>query len=135
MYAVDANGNESIIRFSPEGNWIGDLQSAISGAPTDFFVDAIEPSEALVFDMPSFERLLAMDPQGGRGFREGLQRSRAAMERRIAMTLHSTAEERYADFVARLPALAIRVPQRMLASYLGMTPETLSRIRRKSGAR
>jgi serine/threonine-protein kinase len=134
-YAVDANGNESIIRFSPEGAWIGDLQSATTGAPTDLFVDAIEPSEALVFTMPSFERLLAADPEQGRDFRMGLQRSRAVMERRVAMALHSTAEERYTDFVARHPALAIRVPQRMLASYLGMAPETLSRVRRRTGER
>jgi eukaryotic-like serine/threonine-protein kinase len=131
-YAIDASGNERIIRFSPEGGWIGDLQSATTGAPTDYFVDAIEPSEALLVDMPSFERLLKMDPEQGRSFRMGLQRSREAMERRIALALHSTAEERYADFIARFPALAARVPQRMLASYLGMTPETLSRIRRKT---
>jgi eukaryotic-like serine/threonine-protein kinase len=133
-YAVSASGTESIIRFSPEiVGWIGDLHAATSGTPASYFVDAIEPSEALVFDMPSFERLLGMDPEQGRDFRIGLQKSREAMERRIAMSLHSSAEERYADFVARQPALAVRVPQRMLASYLGMTPETLSRVRRKTG--
>jgi CRP-like cAMP-binding protein len=132
-YAIDAKGTESIIRFSPEGGWIGDLQSATTGAPSDFFVDAIEASEALVFDPPAFERLLAAAPDQGRAFRAGLQRSREAIERRIAMALHASADERYADFVARYPALVVRIPQRMLASYLGMTPETLSRVRRKSG--
>ncbi|MEO8563092.1 MAG: protein kinase [bacterium] len=132
LYGIDANGNENIIRFVAEGGWIGDLQSATTGAPSEYFSDAIEPSQALVFGPASFERLLAMDPERGRQFREGLLRSRAAMERRIAMTLHSSAEERYADFVTRYAALASRVPQRMLASYLGMTPETLSRVRRKA---
>jgi CRP-like cAMP-binding protein len=134
-YVIDASGNERFIRFSPEGGWIGDLQSATTGTPNSYFFEAIEPSEALVFDMPSFERLLRLDPEQGRSFRMGLQRSREAMERRIAMALHASAEERYADFVTRHPALALRVPQRMLASYLGMTPETLSRVRRTTGER
>jgi len=72
-------------------------------------------------------------PAIGRGYRLGLQRSQAAKDRRIAMSLSASAQERYADFVTRHPALAARVPQRMLASYLGITPETLSRIRGKSG--
>jgi eukaryotic-like serine/threonine-protein kinase len=130
-YSVDANGNESIVRFSPEGAWFGDLQSATTGALTSNFVEAIEPSEALLVDMPSFERLIQASPDKGRGYRMGLQRSREAMERRIALYLHASAEERYADFVQRHPALATRVPQRMLASYLGISPETLSRVRRK----
>jgi eukaryotic-like serine/threonine-protein kinase len=132
MYTIGPNGSERIVRFSNEGGWLGDLQSATTGTPNSYFFEAIEPSEALVFDMPSFERLLTFDADGARDFRMGLQRSREAMERRIAMTLHASAEERYADFVARQPALACRIPQRMLASYLGMSARTLSSIRRKS---
>jgi len=134
-YTIDANGNESITRLLNEGAWMGDLQAAAAGAPTDYFIEAIEPSEALLFDGPSFDRLLEVSPDFRHGFRMGLQQSRDAMERRIALYLHASAEERYADFVARQPALALRVPQRMLASYLGMTPETLSRIRRKTGSK
>jgi serine/threonine-protein kinase len=134
MYTIGPNGAERIIRFSNEGGWLGDLQSATTGTPNTYFFEAIEPSEALVFDMPSFERLLTFDAEGAREFRMGLQRSREAMERRIALMLNATAEERYADFVARHPALARRIPSRMLASYLGMSPRTLSSIRRKSDA-
>jgi len=134
MYTIGPNGSERIIRFSNEGGWLGDLQSATTGTPNSYFFEAIEPSEALVFDMPSFERLLTFDEEGARQFRMGLQRSREVMERRIAMTLNASAEERYADFVGRHPALARRIPSRMLASYLGMSPRTLSNIRRKTEA-
>jgi CRP-like cAMP-binding protein len=94
MYTIDPNGNESIVRFSPEGAWIGDLQSAASGVATRYFVDAIEPSEALIIDHPSFERMIELSPDKGHGYRMGLQRSRDAMERRIALYLHASAEER-----------------------------------------
>ena len=134
MYTIGPNGAERIIRFSNEGGWLGDLQSATTGAPNTYYFEALEPSQALVFDLPSWERLLTLNAEQAREFRLGLQRSREAMERRLAMTLNASAEERYADFVARQPALAKRIPQRMLASYLGMSVKTLSNIRRKSEA-
>ena len=129
-YAIDASGVESIIQFSPERAFIGDITSAVTGQPTPYTVDAIEPSTALTIDLASFNRMLERFPDIARGYRLGLQRSQGAQQRRIAMSLSASAEERYADFVARQPALAARVPQRMLASYLGIAPETLSRIRR-----
>ena len=129
-YAIDASGVESIIHFSPERAFIGDITSAVTGQPTLYAVDAIEPSTALTIDLPSFNRMLERFPEIARGYRLGLQRSQGAHQRRIAMSLSASAEDRYADFVARQPALAARVPQRMLASYLGIAPETLSRIRR-----
>jgi len=129
-YANDASGVESIIKFSPERAFIGDITSAVTGQPTLYSVDAIEPSTILAIDLPSFNRMLETFPEIARGYRLGLQRSQGAQQRRIAMSLSASAEERYADFVARQPALAGRVPQRMLASYLGIAPETLSRIKR-----
>jgi len=129
-YAIDASGVESIIQFSPERAFIGDITSAVTGQPTLYAVDAIEPSTVLTIDLASFNRMLERFPDIARGYRLGLQRSQGAQQRRIAMSLSASAEERYADFVARQPALAARVPQRMLASYLGIAPETLSRIRR-----
>ena len=132
-YAIDESGFESILKFSAERAFIGDITSAVTGQPTPYDVEAIEPSMVLTIDLASFNRMLERFPDIARGYRLGLQRSQGAQQRRIAMSLSATAEERYADFVARQPALAARVPQRMLASYLGMTPETLSRIRRGQG--
>lgn len=132
-YTIDERGVENILQFSQEGAFIGDIVSATLGAPTPYFVDAIEPSTVLVIDLPSFNRMIESIPEIGRGYRLGLQRSQAAKDRRIALSLSASAEERYADFMSRHPALAARVPQRMLASYLGITPETLSRIRHRAG--
>lgn len=129
-YAIDADGVETIIRFSPERSFIGDIVSATTGQPTQYTVEAIESSDVLTIDLASFNRMLDAFPDIARGYRLGLQRSQSAQQRRIVMSLSASAEERYADFVARYPALVARVPKRMLASYLGIAPETLSRIRR-----
>ena len=129
-YVIDANGGESIVHFSPERSFIGDITSAVTGTPTLYAVDAIESSTILAIDLASFNAMLERFPDLARGYRLGLQRSQGAQQRRIAMSMSASAEERYHDFVTRHAALAARVPKRMLASYLGMTPETLSRIRR-----
>ena len=129
-YLIDTRGAESIVHFSPERAFIGDITSAVTGQPTPYAVDAIEPSTTLTIDHASFNRMLEECPDIARGYRLGLERSQGAQHRRIAMSLSASAEERYDDFIARQPALAARVPKHMLASYLGITPETLSRIRR-----
>ena len=134
-YAIDANGVETTIEFSPERAFIGNITSAVSGTPSPYSVDAIEPSAVLTIDLASFNRMLETIPDIARVYRRGLQRGQGAQQHRIAMSLSASAEERYADFMERQPALAARVPQHMLASYLGMTPETLSRIRRRPTSR
>ena len=130
-YTIDADGVESIISFSDERSWVGDIQSARKREPTPYHVDAIEPAELLSVALADFDRLLARYPDIARRYQLGLERANAARERRIALALHSTAEERYEDFVNRHPSIVRRVPQRMLASYLGIAPETLSRLRGK----
>ena len=128
-YTVDPDGTESVILFSWERSWVGDIQSARTQRASDYHIDAIEPSELLMISLANFDRLLDRFPDISRGYQRGLERTNAARERRIALGLNSTAEERYADFLERYPSVASRIPQRMLASYLGMTPETLSRVR------
>lgn len=130
-YSIDADGVESIIYFSAERSWVGDIQSARMNRPSMYHVDAIEPADLLMITLSNFDRLLDRFPDIAHGYQLGLERASAARERRIALSLNSTAEQRYADFVERYPSIASRIPQRMLASYLGVTPETLSRVRRR----
>jgi CRP-like cAMP-binding protein len=130
-YSLAPDGVESIIYFSTERSWVGDIRSARTRAATPYYVDAVEPAELLLIALTNFDRLLHRLPDVARGYQLGLERASAARERRLALALSATAEERYADFVERYPSMAARIPQRMLASYLGMTPETLSRVRRK----
>lgn len=128
-YVIDAKGKEHIVGFAPENWWVGDFQSAMTKTPSLYFIDAIEPSDMLLSDLPAFEKILANVPEFAAQYQAGLQRSQAAKEDRIASSLRSSGEERYLAFLEKYPTLVLRVPQHMLASYLGMTPETLSRIR------
>jgi CRP-like cAMP-binding protein len=133
-FVVDAKGKVHIVRFAPEDWWIGDTPSLLSGEPATLFIDAIEASEVLLVDPPSHDRILERVPGYAAAYRVGLQRYAAAKQKRVVAALSATAEERYLDFVARYPTILRRVPQRMLASYLGIAPETLSRIRRRLSA-
>ena len=129
-YVIDANGKEHIIQFAPETWWLADAPSLMKGAPSQYFFDAVEDSELLLIDPPSQQLLLDHVPGYAAAFRTGLQKHSAAKDQRIVTTLTTTAEERYLEFIARYPSLAQRVPQWMMASYLGVSPETVSRVRK-----
>ena len=130
-YVIDAQGKEHIVQFAPETWWAADASSLASGAPSQYFIDAMEDSEVLLLDPPSHETLIEKIPGYADAFRKGLQRHAAARDERIVSSLSASAEERYMAFLNTYPSIATRVPQRMLASYLGVSPETISRIRRK----
>jgi CRP-like cAMP-binding protein len=130
MYAIDDKGKEHIVQFAPENYWLGDLAAYTSGTPSQYFIDAVEDSNLFLIDGPSQQRLINEVPGYAAGFRTGVQKSAGAKDQRILNTLSTSAEERYEEFVKKHPSLAARVPQFMLASYLGVTPETLSRIRK-----
>ena len=129
-YVIDANGKEHIIQFAPETWWLADATSLMTGAPSQYFFDAVEDSELLLIDPPSQQLLVDQVPSYAAAFRTGLQKHSAAKDQRIVTTLTTTAEERYLEFIARYPSLAQRVPQWMMASYLGVSPETVSRVRK-----
>jgi len=134
-YVIDEKGKEHIVKFAPEEWWVGDSTSLESGAPSRYFIDAIEDTDVVLIDGPSHERVLARVPGYSAAFRIGLQKHAAAKDRRIVSALTATAEERYLEFVKTYPSIALRVPQTMIASYLGMTPETISRIRKNQSRR
>jgi CRP-like cAMP-binding protein len=129
-YIVDDRGREHIVQFAPETWWLADTTSITTGKPTQYFVDAIEPTDVFLLDAPSHSRLLAEVPGYAASFQAGLQRHAAAKDQRIVNSLSRSAEERYEEFLTDYPSIAARVPQWMVASYLGLSPETLSRVRR-----
>jgi len=129
-YTIDDEGKEHILQFSPENWWTGDM-SFKSNVPSQCFIDALEDSEVLLTELPSIQKLNEYIPAAAAFYQAALQKSVAAKNQRIVASLSATAEERYDDFLKKYPSLIQRVPQHMIASYLGITPETLSRIRKQ----
>jgi CRP-like cAMP-binding protein len=134
-YVIDARGKEHIVQFAPENWWLADPISLMSGTPSQYFIDAVEETMLLLIDTPSHERVIDRVPGYAAAFRTGLQRHAAAKDQRIVRSLSTSAEERYEEFVKTYPSIARRVPQWMLASYLGVSPETLSRVRKSLSRR
>jgi CRP-like cAMP-binding protein len=135
QFVIDPKGKEHIVQFAPETWWLADATSLRTGAPSQYFFDAVEDSDLLLIDAPGHQRLLESVPAYAESFRNGLQKHNAAKDQRIVSTLSASAEERYLEFLQTYPSIVQRVPQTMLASYLGMTPETLSRIRKNLSRR
>lgn len=134
-YVIDAGGKEHIVQFAPETWWLADATALMSGAPSQYFFDAIEDSELLVIDPPAHQQLIEHVPGYAASLRTGLQKHNAAKDQRIVTALTTSAEERYLEFVGRYPSLVQRVPQWMIASYLGVSPETISRVRKNLSRR
>jgi CRP-like cAMP-binding protein len=129
MFSVDEKGNEPILQFSFEGWWLADLYSFLTDEPSHYNIEAIEECELLLITKPSWEILLEKVPAFERYFRILIQNSLIATQRRLMSSISETAEEKYTKLVNNFPGCMQRVPQHMIASYLGITPETLSRVR------
>ena len=129
-FTVDEKGNEHIVQFGLEGWWISDMASFLSGAKSTYTIEALEDSELLLLTTGSLEFLMNTVPKFERYQRILLQNAYIALQARITSTLTETAEEKYIKLINAYPGIVQRVPQHMIASYLGLTPETLSRIRK-----
>lgn len=131
LYTVDNKGKEHIMQFAPENWWIGDMESFAKGTPSVYYIDALEDSELLLIDKPSQEKALHTIQLLTLFFQQLMQNRQMASQKRIIHSLSASAEERYLDFLKTYPSFIQRVPQHMIASYLGITPESLSRIRKQ----
>jgi CRP-like cAMP-binding protein len=133
-YEIDAKGGEHIVQFGIEDWWVGDLYSFLSGQPTKYNIDCIEDTEVLQITREQQEILFQKVPKLERHFRIMIQNAYVASVTRIAGTLAKSAMERYRDFIEAYPHIEQRVPNHQIASYLGITPQSLSRIRAQSVA-
>jgi CRP-like cAMP-binding protein len=130
-YILDDKGNEFIMYFAVEDWWVGDLMSFYEQKPGNLFIETIEDTELLTLDFQLNENLLKEIPKFERFFRILVQRSAYTLQQRFFKTLAVPAEDRYLDFIKKYPQIVQRVPQQLIASYIGVTPEFLSKIRAK----
>lgn len=131
LYFLNKKEQEQITQFGLEGWWITDYDSFDSQKPSRFYIQAVEDTGVIAWSKEVQEELIQDIPQLERYFRLILQRAYAATQRRIEYIYCYTDEERYRHFSSLFPDFLQRVPQYMLASYLGFTPQFLSKIRAK----
>ncbi len=134
-YTIDDKGAEHILQFAPEGWWIADLYSFLTDEPSQYNIDALEETELLLITRPAWEELMQKIPKLEHYFRVLIQNHLIATQRRLMYTLRETAEVKYNRFALVYPACMQRVPQHMIASFLGITRETLSRLRKQLAGR
>src|SRR5437762_10174378 len=129
-------GHEHIAQFAFEGWWIADQVSFLTGEPSEYNIEALEDCELLLLTKQAEDEMLEKIPKFERYFRILLQNNLIATQKRLASSLSQTAEERYTELIKACPeTLPHRIPQHMMASFLGITPETLSRIRKQISLR
>lgn len=131
QYSIDDNGHERIIQFALEGWTTSDLYSFLTKETATYNIDALEDSELVLISRSAHERLLEKVPKYETYNRLLITNAYIAMQRRLTSIISATPEQRYSSFIDLYPNIAGRVPQHMIASYMGLQPETLSRIRRR----
>ncbi len=128
-YSLDTNGFEHIVQFAPRGWWIADLSSLLSGKPGKMTIDAVEDSTVLLLKRTDQEKLFQHSPVFERYFRIIIENSVVAQHNRLLDYLSLTAQQRFQDFCQRYPTLVKTLPQKQIASYIGVTPEFLSKMK------
>jgi CRP/FNR family transcriptional regulator len=131
MYFIKENGVEQIVQFGIDNWWLSDYSSLTLQRPSKFYIQAVQRSKIIALPQQHQDELLNKLPQLERYFRLIYQRAYAAAQMRITFFTDLSGEEKYHHFASRFPEFVQRVPQYMLASYLGFTPEFLSKVRGK----
>ncbi|HAP00065.1 MAG TPA: hypothetical protein DCQ83_08490 [Fibrobacteres bacterium] len=130
-YVINEHDKEVIVNFALEDWWIGDLESFFLEQPTRFYIQALEDSELLMLSRENFMKACEEFPKYKAFHQEKMQRSHFATLKRISVTTSGTPEEKYLLLAKEQPQLFQRVPLHYIASYLGIEPESLSRLRKR----
>jgi len=130
-FIIDKKGEAHTVQFGFEGYWIGDMYSFFSGKPAIFNVETLEPTTLFAMKHADFEKACEQIPKFEMFFRILVQNGYLSSLQRIAKSFSEDAEQRYLSLITNHPDLPQRVPQYLVASYLGIKPQSLSRIRQK----
>ncbi len=128
-YTTREEGSEHTMQFSPENSWTTDPESFDNTTPSNFNIEALEPSEVVLWTKTDLRYLVSTIPGLKEYFDRLISRSGYVIRQRVLSAISATAEEKYEEFIKTYPHIHARVPLHMVASYLGVTRETLSRIR------
>lgn len=129
QYYLNDDGIQHTLLFAPEGWWTTDLPSFLTGQEARYYIEALEDSELLIISKESLDKLLVKVPLLNNFFRILYQNAIMAQEERLLNVLSTKVEERYLRFIKKYPQLQNRVPQYLIASYLGVTPEFFSKVK------
>ncbi|MBJ7881839.1 Crp/Fnr family transcriptional regulator [Gelidibacter salicanalis] len=131
QYSIDSKGKEHTISFAPENWFVSDRESIYFDQSSAYNIQALENSEIVMIDENFIKELSDKIPSFTNFNNKLLHNHIRHLQNRIHLLLSASAEERYLEFVKMYPDILLRVPQTMVASYLGMTPESLSRVRKE----
>ncbi len=131
VFSLDNDGNEGILQFGVNGWWVNDLYGYLTGQPSSYFIQAITNSTVLQVHKNVLDQLFNQIPSLDRFWRIKIQNAYIALQERTMNLMRESAEERYARFISQYRDMEQSIPQYMIASYLGVTPEHLSAIRKK----
>lgn len=130
MYYVDTKGNEHNIQFAAENDWITDIGSFHSEKPSKLYIEAVEPSQVIQIEKPDLLFFYTNHPKFNRTFRVIMEDKFVELQNRLLQNISFTAQEKYLNFLQYYSNLSNRLPNTQIASYLGITPEFLSKIRK-----
>lgn len=131
MYKIDDKGNTHILQFASENSWLSNIGSFHERKPSELNIDALEDTMVLQISYDNLLSLYVTAPKFDRIFRVLIENSFVSLQKRLLQNISSTAEDRYLSFLEKYSHLTNRIPQTQIASFLGITPEFLSRLRNK----
>jgi CRP-like cAMP-binding protein len=131
LYSVTENGAEHIVQFALEGQFLTDLYSFFVNEPSIYNIDSIEDSELVLISRSASDGLRKLSPKYQEFIFQETSEAYIQLQRRMTSVISLSLEERYQELTTNYPNIIQRVPQHMIASYMGLTPETLSRVRKR----